>query len=284
MWLVETVQSRHQCQRTYTGIVSMQTITYRTPTFGKNKEWKVVWLYSVRHGSFEEVETSFCKLSPSIEKHSGRSERFWQVVEAVCTRRWLDVLASKIANLRLQVTKQNAHYSSTVVFSAIGACCYKNTPFCWVHTKGMLQQFCAVSSGRKKARWREPKVHCSRWDNETTSEQFLWLPIMDRSRHTVTKYLNEEKTHCAVNSEFFQKLDHLNHQLYEVKLAKPEIEHKEPFVVRFFVLQYEKLRMLELYYNFFDKFLTSTSSKSWKWILSTLLWLNKNWLIVFDQR
>ena len=96
----------------------------------ENKEWKVVWLYSVRHGSFEEVETSFCKLSPSIEKHSGRSQRYWQVVEAVCTRRWLDVLASKIANLRLQVTKQNAHYSSTVVSSAIGACCYKNTPFC----------------------------------------------------------------------------------------------------------------------------------------------------------
>ena len=36
--------------------------------------------------------------------------------------------------------------------------------------------------------------------------------IMDRSRQTVTKYLNYEKTHCAINSKFFKKPDHVNHQ------------------------------------------------------------------------
>ena len=77
---------------------------------------------------------------------------------------------------------------------------------------------------------------------------------MDRSRHTVTKYLNDEKTHCAINSKFFKKLDHVNHQLYENELAKAEVEHKEPVVVGFFILQYAKLRILELYYNFFHKF------------------------------
>ena len=34
--------------------------------------------------------------------------------------------------------------------------------------------------------------------------------IMDRSRHTVTKYLSDEKTHAAVNSKLFKKLDHVN--------------------------------------------------------------------------
>ena len=75
--------------------------------------------------------------------------------------------------------------------------------------------------------------------------------IMDRSRHTVTKYLSDEKTHVAINSKLFKKLDHLNNSLYEVELAKAEIEHKEPIIVGFFTLQYSKLRMLELYYNFF---------------------------------
>ena len=32
-----------------------------------------------------------------------------------------------------------------------------------------------------------------------------------------------------------------------------EIDNREPIVVRFFNLQYAKLRMLELYYNFFKK-------------------------------
>ena len=39
-----------------------------------------------------------------------------------------------------------------------------------------------------------------------------------------------------------------------MELAKSTIEHREPIIVGFFILQYAKLRMLELYYNFFDEF------------------------------
>ena len=78
--------------------------------------------------------------------------------------------------------------------------------------------------------------------------------IMDRSRHTVTKILKNEKTHGAINTKCFKRLDYINDQLYGVELVKAEIEHKEPTVVGFFILQDAKLRMLELYYNFFERF------------------------------
>ena len=78
--------------------------------------------------------------------------------------------------------------------------------------------------------------------------------IMDRSRHTVTKNLNDEKTHGAINTKMFKRLDHINEQLYEVELTRAEIEHREPIIVGFFTLQYAKLRMLELCYNFFERF------------------------------
>ena len=78
--------------------------------------------------------------------------------------------------------------------------------------------------------------------------------IMDRSRHTVTKYLTDEKNHTAINSKMFKRLNHITDQLYEVELVKSEIEHREPIIVGFFILQYAKFRMLELYYNFFKKF------------------------------
>ena len=78
--------------------------------------------------------------------------------------------------------------------------------------------------------------------------------IMDRSRHTVTKYLTDEKTHSAINSKMFKRLNHITNQLYEVEFVKPEIEHREPIIVEFFILQYAKQRLLELYYNFFKKF------------------------------
>ena len=78
--------------------------------------------------------------------------------------------------------------------------------------------------------------------------------IMDRSRHTVMKYLSDKKTHAAINSKLFKNLDHMNNSLYEVELAKAQIEHREPIIVGFFILQYAKLRMLVLYYNFFTRF------------------------------
>ena len=77
---------------------------------------------------------------------------------------------------------------------------------------------------------------------------------MDRSRHTIIIYLSDEKTHGALNTKLFKLLDHSNDQLFEVELVKAEIEHGEPIIVGFLKLQYAKLRMLELYYNFFERF------------------------------
>ena len=83
---------------------------------------------------------------------------------------------------------------------------------------------------------------------------FYGYQIIYRSHHTVTKKLSDEKTHGSIDTKFFKGLDHINDQMYEVELAKAEIEHREPIIVGFFILQYDKLRMLELYYNFFERF------------------------------
>ena len=76
---------------------------------------------------------------------------------------------------------------------------------------------------------------------------------MDRSQQSVTEDVTDEKTHAANNSELFKKLDHVNNSLYEAELAKAQIEPKEPIIVGFFILQNSKLRLLELYYNFFTR-------------------------------
>ena len=65
--------------------------------------------------------------------------------------------------------------------------------------------------------------------------------IMDRSPHTVAKYLTDKKTHAADKSKLFGNLDHVNNSLYEVELAKAQIEHKEPIIVGLFIFQYAKL-------------------------------------------
>ena len=78
--------------------------------------------------------------------------------------------------------------------------------------------------------------------------------ITDRSRHTITKYLNDEKTHKAINEPLFKRLSTVEKDLNEVELLKSTIEHREPIIAGFFILQYAKLRMLELHYNIFDTF------------------------------
>ena len=60
---------------------------------------------------------------------------------------------------------------------------------------------------------------------------------MDRSRHTVTKYLSDEERHGAINTKLFKRLDHINDQLFEVEMAKAEIQHREPIMFGFFILQ-----------------------------------------------
>ena len=58
----------------------------------------------------------------------------------------------------------------------------------------------------------------------------------------------------AIISKLFKKLDHLSISLYEVELAKAQMEQKELINVGLIILQYANLRLLELYYNFSTKF------------------------------
>ena len=78
--------------------------------------------------------------------------------------------------------------------------------------------------------------------------------IMDRSRPSVTKYLNGEKTHARINNKVFKSLVNNNDQLYGVELVKCEIEHEEPIIVGFFILQYAKLRCWRPNTTFFKVF------------------------------
>ena len=61
--------------------------------------------------------------------------------------------------------------------------------------------------------------------------------IMEHSRHTVTKYLNDEKTQSVINNKHFKRHNFITDQLNEVELVKSEIEHREPSIVGFFILQ-----------------------------------------------
>ena len=74
------------------------------------------------------------------------------------------------------------------------------------------------------------------------------------SQSTHSDNVSDEKTHNAINSKMFKRLNHITDQLHEVELVNSEIEHRELIIVGFFILQYAKLTMVEPYYNIFKSF------------------------------
>ena len=119
----------------------------------------------------------------------------------------INVSTSEKVDIKLHHTNWNSDYSSSLVLSAIGACCHKITPFCQVHSKELLQRFRAVSSGRKKKSDENPNSSVFAETMKLLANSSYGYQIVDRSRHTVTKYLSDEKTHAAINSKLFKRLD-----------------------------------------------------------------------------
>ena len=84
------------------------------------------------------------------------------------------------------------------------------------------------------------------------------IQLMDRTKHRNTVYATDSKADKLINLKTFHSLNTIEDDVYEVTSLKSSIVHKEPLILGFFILQYAKLRMLELYYNFSVKFCDSS--------------------------
>ena len=136
----------------------------------------------------------------------------------------------------------------------LGLVCTKIHRFVEYTPKKCFNSFVQKAVDARKQGDKNPNSSVAAETMKLLANSSYGYQIKERSRYTLTKYLADERTHAAINSKLFKKLDHVNNSLYEVELAKAQIEHKESIIVGFFILQYAKLRMLELYYNFFTRF------------------------------
>ena len=78
--------------------------------------------------------------------------------------------------------------------------------------------------------------------------------MVDRSQHANTKYVEGSQVDKFINKKFFKTMNELPEQIYEVEMSRSRINHKEPKIIGFFILQFAKLTMLQLKYNFFSRF------------------------------
>jgi len=73
-------------------------------------------------------------------------------------------------------------------------------------------------------------------------------------RQTNVIYMKDEKVvDRALRNAYFEDLDEIG-QAYELESRKPRITIRRPFQIGIAVYQLAKLRMLEFYYDFLDKY------------------------------
>ena len=79
--------------------------------------------------------------------------------------------------------------------------------------------------------------------------------ITNQLKHRDVKFCDDIQVSRLVNTPFFRQLGEIDEDTYEVQSAKKRINLNLPIQVGFFVYQYAKLRMLEFYFDFLDKYL-----------------------------
>ena len=103
--------------------------------------------------------------------------------------------------------------------------------------KKCFNNFAQSSVGARRQSDENPNSSAVAKKRELRANSSYDYQIMDRFRYTVTKVLNDGKTHCAMSNKMFKRPHHNTNQLYEVELVKHKIEQREPTLVGSFILQ-----------------------------------------------
>ena len=78
--------------------------------------------------------------------------------------------------------------------------------------------------------------------------------VTNVDRHRDVKYCTEIGTSALINNKRFRQLEVVTKDAYEIEMNKSVVKYTLPLHIGFFVYQYAKLRMLQFYYDFVDRY------------------------------
>ena len=130
-----------------------------------------------------------------------------------------------------------------------------------------IQRYISYTSGRP-FKWFPEEVSSARRDadNDKNKKQlgdtaklkgnsFYGKMIENLEKHISTKFTTDEKLIDKIfRSPFFEDLEEINEGVFEVRQRKRKVTITRPYQCGIAVYQLAKLRMLEFYYDFLDKF------------------------------
>ena len=78
--------------------------------------------------------------------------------------------------------------------------------------------------------------------------------VTNVDRHRDVKYCTEIGTSTLINNKRFRQINGITEDAYEIEMNKSLMKYTLPLHIGFFVYQYAKLRMLQFYYDFVDRY------------------------------
>ena len=97
--------------------------------------------------------------------------------------------------------------------------------------------------------------------------------IENLEKHISTKFTTDEKLIDKIfRSPFFEDLEEINEGVFEVRQRKKQVTITRPYQCGIAVYQLAKLRMLEFYYDFLDKFCDRRDLNSFRWTPTVSTW------------
>ena len=78
--------------------------------------------------------------------------------------------------------------------------------------------------------------------------------VTNVDRHRDVKYSTDIGTSALINNKRFRQLDVVTEDAYEIEMNKSVVKYTLPLHIGLFVYQYPKLRMLQFYYDFVDRY------------------------------
>ena len=84
--------------------------------------------------------------------------------------------------------------------------------------------------------------------------------VTNIDRHRNVAYCTEVGSSACINNKRFRQLDVVTDDAYEVTASKARLTYDLPLHIGFFVYQYAKLRMLQFYYDFVDRYVAGVNN------------------------
>ena len=84
--------------------------------------------------------------------------------------------------------------------------------------------------------------------------------VTNVDRHRNVAYCTEVGTSACINNKRFRQLDAVTDNAYEITSNKVRLTYDLPLHIGFFVYQYAKLRMLQFYYDFVDRYVAGVNN------------------------